>query len=656
MRPDRFARRTPRIRPDRPDRGASRNAWDAHDGPRGELIPLTDATLERDLDPELGALAADLGRAGEHARARTAEAGDERPSPVFAAALRERLMGQLPNPLAATGERGLTVGDAPRAILVVGATRPARPTVDQRTPTILPAPRWTALMAAAVIVVAAVGLSGRLSPIGPVSRAGAAIGATLTRSGAVTALMPGSELLAGDTIAVGDGGRATLVFGESEARLAPRASVRISAVDSRRILLVQIAGRAYHRVVPAPGRAYTVETASLDWTAHGTAFDLDRESIGGTSGGVERVTVNAIEHAVDLSGPDLQAQISQGRRAVVELGGETPDVATSDITTEALADPWLIANARLDLAAGWPIGFLAGLDLAEASPSADPSADPSSGDGDPTSPPDDASGPPESLDPGPSPTDGAGDPTPAPTPAATPRPTPRPTPKPTPRPTSEPTPGPDPTPTPTPAPAALAFTATACRGGVVLDWAGYDGDGFVKSVVLRSATSTIPAAYPPQAGVAVVDGSATTDAGATDAKHATPDGSGRVYYRTLVLGAENRVLAASAVRSAVTSGIGSMGGMEIGPDGASTSFGWTAIDDPEACFTTYKLVWSATSSAPSYLGDHDNAIPFAGEATSGASTDAIPAGTYWFRLQAIRITSLGTFIVAQTDVVEHTVP
>jgi len=67
-------------------------------------------------------------------------------------------------------------------------------------------------------------------------------------------------------------------------------------------------------------------------------------------------------------------------------------------------------------------------------------------------------------------------------------------------------------------------------------------------------------------------------------------------------------------------------------------------------------VWSATSAEPSYLGEHDGAIAFAGEGTSSASTDTIPAGTYAFRVQAIRITELGKFLVAQTDVVEYTIP
>ena len=99
-----------------------------------------------------------------------------------------------------------------------------------------------------------------------------------------------------------------------------------------------------------------------------------------------------------------------------------------------------------------------------------------------------------------------------------------------------------------------------------------------------------------------------------------------------------------------------MGGLEIAPDGVSTSFTWAPVEAPEACFTIYKLVWSATSGEPSYLGEHDGALAIEGQATTAVSTDTIPTGTYAFRVQAIRITAVGKFIVAQTDPVEYAIP
>jgi hypothetical protein len=87
------------------------------------------------------------------------------------------------------------------------------------------------------------------------------------------------------------------------------------------------------------------------------------------------------------------------------------------------------------------------------------------------------------------------------------------------------------------------------------------------------------------------------------------------------------------------------------------SLGWTAFGGPGTCFTTYKAVWSETSTNPSYVGDRDGAVAIAGQGTTGASLDGFASGhTYHVRVQAIRITSFGAFVVAQTGVADVTVP
>jgi hypothetical protein len=115
------------------------------------------------------------------------------------------------------------------------------------------------------------------------------------------------------------------------------------------------------------------------------------------------------------------------------------------------------------------------------------------------------------------------------------------------------------------------------------------------------------------------------------------------------------VLAASAVKAMVTKGIGDLGGLTIGPDVSGTAFGWNAYGGPDDCFTYYKLVWSATNPEPSYLGANDGAIAVEGRLSS-ATTATVPSGTQWFRLQAIRATSTGKFVVAQTAAVQYAVP
>jgi hypothetical protein len=482
-----------------------------------------------------------------------------------------------------------------------------------------------------VIVFAAFGLSvSRLAPVAP--RIASAVGATVSHDGLVRTAAAGGPLLVGDTVSVGDGGSATLQFGASEARLAAGAIVRIGRVDAEGIGLGQLAGRVYHRVDVPTGTSYVVTTASIAWTAHGTAFDLDREPL--ASGHSEQVTLTAVQHAVDLHGPDVDGTVGEGRRAVVILGGETPDVATTAVPGAALSDPWLIANGRLDLAQGRPLGILATLDLADGDPMGSPAPEPTGN----------ASSGPIAVEPN----------TPSSNPDATPAPTPTPKPDPTrtPQPTPRPTRTPEPTPKPTPKPAALDLTAFACDGGVLLDWSAYGGDGFARSVVLRSSSESIPAAWPPSGGAIAVDSASTTNQAKTDGHHTTPDGAATVFYRALVLGGANQVLAFSPVRSATTHGIEPLGALT----GDTTTFGWTAFGGPGDCFTIYKLVWSVESVNPSYLGAHDGAVAIAGQTTTGATIDGFGSGTYHFRVQAIRITGLGAFIVAQTDVADRTYP
>ena len=664
MRPDRFGRGGGRRRGspfDRTDERLRRLAGGfdvdrpADEAFVGDVIPFADPAV--DADPELAAMAAELDAAGTRARRDDpAIGGDLRPSPTFAADLRARLLAGLPS-----ADRAIAAPSA-RPTLAAAATTTAtaaawtggvpvatarnddqaqRSTLASATPRIqwrlfdqVTAPRWTALAAAAVIVFAAFGLSAsRLAPVAP--RIASAVGATVSHDGLVRTAAAGGPLLVGDTVSVGDGGSATLQFGASEARLAAGAILRIGRVDAEGIGLGQLAGRVYHRVDVPTGTSYVVTTASIAWTAHGTAFDLDREPL--ASGHSEQVTLTAIQNAVDLRGPDVDGLVGEGRRAVVILGGETPDVATTAVPGAALTDPWLVANGRLDLAQGRPLGILATQDLADGDPTDSPAPEPTG---------DESSGPiaVEPNDPSTNP-----DATPAPTLTPTPKPDPTRTPQPTPRPTRTP----EPTPKPTLKPVTLNLTAFACDGGVLLDWSPYGGDGFARSVVLRSSSESIPAAWPPSGGAIAVDSASTTNPAKTDGHHATPDGAATVFYRALVLGGADQVLGFSPVRSVTTHGIEPLGPLAVTPGDTGTTFGWSAFGGPSDCFTTYKLVWSATSENPSYLGNYDGAIPIAGQGTTETTTGTFASGTH-VRVQVIRLTGLGKFIVAETDV--QTIP
>jgi len=69
-----------------------------------------------------------------------------------------------------------------------------------------------------------------------------------------------------------------------------------------------------------------------------------------------------------------------------------------------------------------------------------------------------------------------------------------------------------------------------------------------------------------------------------------------------------------------------------------------------------RLVYSAEDDTPSYL--EGAATAWAGENPEAgtAVVGELPSGTWWFRVQAIRVTDLGKFVVAETSPTPYTVP
>jgi hypothetical protein len=481
---------------------------------------------------------------------------------------------------------------------------------------VLPAPRWTLLALAAAVIVAVVGVRGSIDlPVAPSTRAADVVGATLVRDGSTSPLGDGTPLREGDEIATAAGGSATIHVGSTQVRLSGGSSVRIELLGGQ-VVLEQLAGRVYNRVASDAGESFILRTGAVTWTATTGAFDANRTA----SDGADRVEVLAVEHSVGLDGPDVRATVDEGRRAVVLVGSGHPELSLAAAGIAFLRDPWLLANARIDLARGFAIGILAGLDLAVA-PSAVPTA------------PD--------LTPRP----GSTEPTPDST--ATPPPSPRPTTKPTPRATLKPT--------PTPGPVALALAIASCNGGIVIDWSAYSGDRFAHYGVARSTSATIPLAWPPSGAASAVSGSATADRSKSSIGDIA-DGAGTFYYRAFALDASNRVLGASPVKSGMPEDVASLGELSVAPGEGGTTFGWTPLGGSAACFTTYKLVYSAEDDSPGYLTGATVAWA-GGDRSSGAAFLAdLPSGTYWFRVQALRFTDLGKFVVGESGATAYTVP
>ena len=293
------------------------------------------------LEPELVGLAGELAVAGARARARAIRDVGAGPDPAFASALRGTLIAGLPSR-----------GDA-----VVAADTTPRQTARVLRFDHVGAPRWTALGVVAMLAFVAIGMTAdpaiRVPTQAHVTGASAASisGGAGSRSAA-----QGTAVAPGEALVIEPGGRATLVIGTAEIRLAGGSTVELERVDAAGAVLVLRAGRAWFRV-DAGEPSLTVRTGGVRWTAGGAAFDLVR---GGTAGGADTIAVVVVQGSLAFGGPGLEGSLAEGRRAVVTPGGELPDLAIVSARPGDLADAWLLQNAALDRDQGRPLGILAG--------------------------------------------------------------------------------------------------------------------------------------------------------------------------------------------------------------------------------------------------------------------------------------------------------
>ncbi len=116
------------------------------------------------------------------------------------------------------------------------------------------------------------------------------------------------------------------------------------------------------------------------------------------------------------------------------------------------------------------------------------------------------------------------------------------------------------------------------------------------------------------------------------------------------------MVAKSATRSATgMGGQDALGTLTVTDGTDTTDFEWTPFGGSQGCFTYYKVVYSETDDSPSYLTGA-NLAAVGSEQSYGSATAPVASGTYWFRVQVLRETALGKFVVAETDVVQHLVP
>jgi hypothetical protein len=629
-------RRTERRGPDRPfhtGRRASDRAATKPVAPGAAVAPIAvvpPAVVLASAPEPVGVtrppLEVELASAG--ARARAAHIVIERPDPDFIQKLRAQLVEQLP------------VTQLLPATAVAPASPTARPAGPSLRERLMPrmalrsnlrhTPSWAFAIAAGLIIgiiALAAGRSLFTPAVPPASRTVDAAGATLIRNGQSIDLAAGIAIQAGDEIRTTADGHAIVALGNSRARLAGGSDLIVTAITASDIALEQVAGRVYHRVWVPAGGSYVVTTAGVSWTAHGTAFDLDRESV---PGGGSHLKLLTIENAVIVNAPDISVTVPQGRVAeiVVGVGTDAPNLSTGPQSADVLSDPWLADNAGRDVADGFDPGVLATVAVtgANATPSAEPSLSPS-----------------PSPSASPSPTTTA---TPSVEPTASPSPTPSESPSPTPTPTLKPTPEPTASPTPT---QSLDLSVKACPGGTILDWGTATATSFDHYRTYRSSTASFGSPV-------LVAGTTTSSRTATSG--ADENATGTRWYRTYAYDADDHIVAKSDTRSA--SGLGSPDALNPFSVGQliahQTEFTWKAPQLPSACGDVTKIVYSSGGN-PSYGDTGTKLLTYSGDVGAHEVTlGTVKSGTWWFRVQVIRITALGTVVTAESNPVRYTVP
>jgi hypothetical protein len=235
----------------------------------------------------------------------------------------------------------------------------------------------------------------------------------------------------------------------------------------------------------------------------------------------------------------------------------------------------------------------------------------------------------------------------------TPRPDPTPTvtPSATPDPTATATPSPSPSPTPDPS--ALALEVTSCNGGVVLHWSASTAPEFHHYTALRSPEREIEPHWPPIAPAVDWGDTYATDRFVTSGADASIIPSDTTwFYRLMAYDVDGAVIGTSPVRGGQLRPVDDLGPVEVDvADDGRSRLSWEAYDGPADCFSQYRVQYGTAGTPSAVL-----AVVSRRETTE-LLTDALHAGTgYQLRVQAMRVTTLGAFVVGETEVSGYVAP
>ena len=211
-------------------------------------------------------------------------------------------------------------------------------------------------------------------------------------------------------------------------------------------------------------------------------------------------------------------------------------------------------------------------------------------------------------------------------------------------------PTPVPVRTPAPAPGTLALEALSCDGGVVLEWSPSADPAFHHYTGLRSPQADISPFYPPISPAVDWGGAYATDRFVTSGVDASLDTSDdEWHYRVMSYDAEGRVLESSPVVTATIRPVADLGPLAVERvAGPRVRVEWTPYAGPGACFTEYRVVYGGADPPGTLL-----ATVSARQAGS-LETDVLRgAEGYVLRVDAVRATPLGSFVVGRSQVAAY---
>lgn len=237
---------------------------------------------------------------------------------------------------------------------------------------------------------------------------------------------------------------------------------------------------------------------------------------------------------------------------------------------------------------------------------------------------------------------GAVAPTPVPTPLATIAPSVAPG-------SLEPVPTPPPEPTPTPDPAVIGLAVTGCPGGTVLEWTPSTHHNFHHYTALRSPSDRIEPDFPPIAPAVDWGRTYTTDRFTTSAVDASVLPSRTEWnYRVMAYDILNDPVSVSPVRSATIGAVLDLGDLTASTTDGVTVLAWPAYAGPDGCLSSYRVMAGIGRPPSTVVSDQSRPT---------IETDALHAGTtYQLRVDAVRVTPLGSFVTARSGTLVYTVP